>query len=99
VILGAVWGLAVATKVNAVFVMLALFLWAYIYQRQSALFTQMVRASFIAFPVFVISWPWLYPAPLLRIYEYVRWVTVDHWKIGQYYLHEFHMPLPGISHS
>jgi 4-amino-4-deoxy-L-arabinose transferase-like glycosyltransferase len=92
--LGVVWGLAVATKINAVFVMPALLLWVLIFQREKALILRLVYASLIAFAVFVLSWPWLFPDVIGRIWAYVRWITVDHWQIGQYYLHRFHMPPP-----
>lgn len=93
-VLGVVWGLAVATKVNAVFVMPTLFLWLLLFQREVRVFVRLVLASILAFPIFVLSWPWLYPAPYDRIYEYVRFITVDHWEIGQFYLHRFYMPPP-----
>ena len=92
--LGIVWGLAVATKVNAVFVMPILFLWLLIFKRELRLFVRLVLSSIIAFPIFLLSWPWLYPALFERIDEYIRFITIDHWEIGQFYLHEFHMPPP-----
>ncbi len=92
--LGVVWGLAVATKVNAVFVMPILFLWLLIFKREIRLFVRLVLSSIIAFPIFLLSWPWLYPALFERIDEYIRFITIDHWEIGQFYLHEFHMPPP-----
>jgi 4-amino-4-deoxy-L-arabinose transferase-like glycosyltransferase len=93
-LLGLIWGLAVATKINAVFVMPGLFLWTWIFQREQQLFKRLVRASFISFGVFLLVWPWLFPAPAERIWTYIRWITVDHWQIGQFYLHRFHMPPP-----
>jgi 4-amino-4-deoxy-L-arabinose transferase-like glycosyltransferase len=92
--LGVIWGLAVATKINAVFVMPIIFLWMLIFQREIRLFIRLVMAGITAFPIFLLSWPWLYPAILERIEEYVRFITVDHWEIGQFYLHDFHMPPP-----
>lgn len=94
VILGVVWGLAVAAKINAVFVMPVLILWALIFQRETRLFGRLAAASGIAFAIFVVSWPWLYTQPIVRLVEYVRWITVDHWQIGQYYLGRFHIPPP-----
>ncbi len=92
--LGVIWGSAVATKVNAVFVMPILFLWMLLFQREWRLFIRLTLAGFLAFPIFVLSWPWLYPAPVARIEEYILFLTVDHWEIGQYYLHIFHLPPP-----
>jgi 4-amino-4-deoxy-L-arabinose transferase-like glycosyltransferase len=94
VILGVIWGLAVATKINAVFVMPVLILWVLIFQRETRLFGRLAAASAIAFVIFVAAWPWLYPQPIVRLIEYIRWITVDHWQIGQYYLGRFHMPPP-----
>lgn len=94
VALGVVWGLAVATKINAVFVMPVILLWVLLFQREKALLQRIPLASGIAFAIFVLSWPWLWPAPLERIIAYIRWITVDHWQIGQYYLHKFYMPPP-----
>ena len=94
VILGLVWGLAVATKINAVFVMPVLLVWIVVFQREMRLIKRLAVASGIAFVTFFISWPWLYPQPIVRLVEYVRWITVDHWQIGQYYLGKFHMPPP-----
>jgi 4-amino-4-deoxy-L-arabinose transferase-like glycosyltransferase len=92
--LGVVWGLAVATKINAIFIMPTLLLWMLIFKRELRLFIRLVLASILAFPIFVFSWPWLYPALYERMDEYIRFITVDHWEIGQFYLHEFHMPPP-----
>ena len=94
VILGVIWGMAVATKINAVFVMPALILWALLFQRETRLFGRLAAASGIAFAIFAASWPWLYPQPIVRLVEYIRWITVDHWQIGQYYLGDIHMPPP-----
>jgi 4-amino-4-deoxy-L-arabinose transferase-like glycosyltransferase len=94
VALGVAWGLAMATKVNAAFVMPTLLLWWLLFQRELRLFKRLVLASIVAFPVFVLMWPWLYPSPFNRMVKYVRFITVDHWEIGQWYLHAFHMPPP-----
>ncbi|MFN2146552.1 MAG: glycosyltransferase family 39 protein [Anaerolineales bacterium] len=92
--LGVVWGLAVATKINAVFVMPALLLWVLIFQREKDLILNLVYASVTAFGVFILIWPWLFPALVFRVADYVLWITVNHWQIGQFYLHEFYMPPP-----
>jgi hypothetical protein len=39
-------------------------------------------------------WPWLYREFVPRLLEYILFVTVDHWKIGQFYLGRFYMPPP-----
>ncbi|MEJ2549127.1 MAG: glycosyltransferase family 39 protein [Anaerolineales bacterium] len=91
---GVVWGMAVATKINAIFVMPVLFLWLLIFQREIRLFIQLALASVMAFSIFLMTWPWLYPALAERFEEYILFITVDHWEIGQFYLHEFTMPPP-----
>ena len=94
VVLGLVWGLALATKINAAFVLPVLLLWMLMFRREKSLLVRLVLAGVIAFFVFMFTWPWLYPAPVGRMIGYILFITVDHWKIGQYYLHAFHMPPP-----
>ncbi|HKJ28129.1 MAG TPA: glycosyltransferase family 39 protein [Anaerolineales bacterium] len=94
ILLGIVWGLAVATKINAVFVMPTLLLWVLLFQREKFLLIRLVVSGFVAFIVFVAVWPWLFPQIGARLWEYILWITVNHWEIGQYYLGQFTMPPP-----
>ena len=92
--LGVVWGLAVATKINGVFVMPALFIWVWFFKYQRRMFLYLVFASLAAFVVFVITWPWLYYETGARIWAYVLMISRDHIKLAQFYLHKLHIPPP-----
>lgn len=96
VLLGLIWGLALATKVNALFVPPTLFVWLLFFQRRGYLVRRLVVMGLLALPVFLAVWPWLYDKAQFgpRLNWYIRFVTVDHWKIGQYYLGQFWMPPP-----
>jgi 4-amino-4-deoxy-L-arabinose transferase-like glycosyltransferase len=91
---GVVWGLAVATKVNGVFVMPALFIWVWFFKYERRMFLYLFFASLVAFVVFVVSWPWLYYETGARIWGYFLVITVEHIKLAQFYLHKLHIPPP-----
>jgi 4-amino-4-deoxy-L-arabinose transferase-like glycosyltransferase len=93
-ILGLSWGMALATKVNALFVPPVLGLWTLIFRRRLVLFGRLLLMGLIGPPLSLSLWPWLYPDPWTRLDGYIKWVTVDHWKIGQWYLGRFYMPPP-----
>lgn len=93
-LLGVIWGLAVATKINAVFVILTFVVWLLIFRRKIYLFARLFIMGVVAIPIFFIAWPWLYYQTFERIHEYILFITVDHWEIGQYYLGQFFMPPP-----
>ena len=93
-LLGLIWGLALATKINAAFVPFTLGLWLLIFRRESRLFIRLMVMGLVAFPVFIAAWPWLYYQTFERLFAYIKFITVDHWLIGQYYLGEFFMPPP-----
>lgn len=94
VLLGVVWGLALATKINAILVPPVLFLWTLLFQRRRYLFARLAVMGLVGIPLSLTLWPWLYHESMPRLIEYVRFVTVDHWEIGQWYLGRFHMPPP-----
>jgi hypothetical protein len=71
-----------------------LFLWVFLFQRESRLTLRLVAASFLAFLLFVIIWPWLYPDFVYRIIEYVDFMAFSHWEIGQFYLGNYYLPPP-----
>jgi 4-amino-4-deoxy-L-arabinose transferase-like glycosyltransferase len=93
-LLGLLWGLALATKINAVFVPITLGLWVLIFRRELFLFVRLILMGGTAVPVFIAVWPWLYHDTWDRLTEYIAFVTTDHWQIGQYYLGQFFMPPP-----
>lgn len=93
-LLGVLCGLALATKINAAFVIITLGLWVLIFRRKLYLFIRLFIMGVTALPVFFIAWPWLYYRTIERITEFILFITVDHWEIGQYYLGQFFMPPP-----
>lgn len=93
-LLGLVWGLALATKINAIFAPLALGIWVLIFRRQARLILRLVIMGISALPVFFLTWPWLYNDTLAKLIEYIGFVTTEHHMIGQYYLGNFYMPPP-----
>jgi hypothetical protein len=92
--LAVVWGLAVATKVNAVFVYFVLVIWVLAYQRQRFMARRLFIMGALAVPIFFLSWPWLYHNTAERVWTYILFITVDHWEIGQWYFNQFYMPPP-----
>ena len=93
-LLGILWGLALATKINAVFIPITFVLWLLIFRRKLYLFIRLFIMGVTAIPIFFLSWPWLYHDTIERITEYILFITVDHWEIGQYYFGQFFMPPP-----
>lgn len=93
-LIGLVWGMALATKINAIFVPFTLGLWLIFFKRELRLFLRLVIMGVSAIPVFFMVWPWLYVDTIERIMEYIGFITTDHWQIGQYYLGNFYMPPP-----
>ncbi len=92
--LGVAWGAALATKINALFVLPMLFVWTLAFARSRFLVRRTIVAGAIGLPVFIGLWPWLYDDTVARLVAYVRFITVDHWKIGQWYFGEAYMPPP-----
>ena len=92
--LAVLWGLAVATKVNAVFAYFVLIIWVLAFQRQRLMLRRLLVMGALAIPIFFLSWPWLYYNILDRVWEYILFITVDHWEIGQWYFNQFYMPPP-----
>jgi 4-amino-4-deoxy-L-arabinose transferase-like glycosyltransferase len=93
-VLGIAWGLALATKINAIFVMPLLGLWTLIFHRRWYLIVRLVVMGLIGGPLSLLLWPWLYHDSAHRLIDYLAFVTVKHWKIGQWYLNRFWMPPP-----
>lgn len=92
-LLGIAWGLAISTKLNALFHMPALAIWALLFCRRGALFLRLLLASAIGLALFVLLWPWQYVHTLEHLREYVAFM-VEHIEIQQYYLGQVHMPPP-----
>lgn len=92
--LGVAWGAALATKINALFVLPTWFFWLLIFERRAFLIRRLTIAGICGLPVFVALWPWLYHDTAARLVAYLRFITVDHWQIGQWYFHRWFMPPP-----
>ena len=93
-LLGIVYGLAIATKVNAVFILPTLFLWALIFRRKSYILIRLVLAALIGVLLFVGIWPWLYYNTVNRLRDYLTFFTVSHERIAQYFLGRTLTPPP-----
>jgi hypothetical protein len=94
VLLGIVWGMAVATKVNAFFLMPLLLLWMLVFHPKPHLFLRLVVMALVGLGVLWMTWPWLYYDPLARGLDYLQFLTVSHWQIPQYYLGRNYLPPP-----
>ena len=92
VALGLVWGVAMATKINALFVPPILLSWVLIFGRRRCLFRRLVAMGALGLVIFLAIWPWLYYQFWPRLIEYVLFVTVDHWQIPQFYLGQSYLP-------
>lgn len=68
---GALWGLALGTKLNAFFVPLVLLPWAFLFARRRAL---ALAGSLLVMGAlfFVLSWPWLWYETGPRLLQYLR---------------------------
>jgi 4-amino-4-deoxy-L-arabinose transferase-like glycosyltransferase len=93
-LLGIVSGLAIATKVNAVFILPTLFLWALIFRRKSYILIRLVLAGLIGVLLFVGIWPWLYYDTINRLREYITFFTVSNERVAQYFLGRTVIPPP-----
>ena len=93
-LLGLIWGLALAIKINVIFVPIIIGIWWLIFSREMRIFWRVAIMGFSAIPIFWFSWPWLYHNTIDRFVEYILFITVNHHKIGQYYLGQFYMPPP-----
>jgi 4-amino-4-deoxy-L-arabinose transferase-like glycosyltransferase len=92
-VLGLAWGLAVAVKLNGVFIPIALVLWCLAFRRKWYVALRIVLMGLTAMAVFWLVWPWLYHNTWDRILAYVDF-HVNHFEIGQWYLGRYSLPPP-----
>jgi 4-amino-4-deoxy-L-arabinose transferase-like glycosyltransferase len=93
--LGFVWGLAVATKINALFIPpFVLAAWILIFQRRRYLFMRLALTGLIGAGFFILSWPWLYHDLLKHLTAYVGFMTTGRLPVEQYYFGELYTPPP-----
>ena len=84
IITGIVYGLALATKLNALFLPIPILIWAHLYHRKE--YSRNVIAMLLLSPlVFISIWPWLWPEPIPRIVYYFA-SKVERISIPTYYL-------------
>jgi 4-amino-4-deoxy-L-arabinose transferase-like glycosyltransferase len=90
-LLGLVWGLGLATKINALFVPpIVLFAWTLLFQRQRYLFIRLALMGVIGSLFFFASWPWLYHDSVNRVLSYLGFLTLDRYTTEQYYFGELY---------
>ena len=78
------FGLALATKINAIFFPFPLLLWAHIFQRR--LYANNIFAMiFVAPAVMFAIWPWLWPEPVARLTSYLNFFVTHKGIPVQYF--------------
>lgn len=94
-LLGLIWGLALATKINALFVPpIVLLAWTLIFQRKRYLFIRLALMGLIGLGFFLFSWPWLYHNLLTHLTGYVGFMTTGREAVEQYYFGKIYTPPP-----
>ncbi len=97
-LLGLLWGLALLTKVNGIFLIAPLLAWGLL--KKDLTFLQALAVLPLGCAVFFAGWPWLWAEPSLRIQDYLlnksaRWI-VPSLYCGTVYDHAYppwHYPL------
>jgi 4-amino-4-deoxy-L-arabinose transferase-like glycosyltransferase len=97
--LGLVWGLGLATKINALFIPpIVLFAWTILFQPRRYLFIRLALMAAIGSIFFFVSWPWLYHDSVSRLLNYLGFLTLDRYPTEQFYFGELyaapHAPVP-----
>jgi 4-amino-4-deoxy-L-arabinose transferase-like glycosyltransferase len=87
------WGLTVATKLNGVFILVALVPWFLFFRRKWSVALRLILMGVFAVFTFFLVWPWLYYQTWERVQEYINF-HLHHYGIGQWYLGQFFMPPP-----
>jgi len=94
-LLGFVWGLALATKINALFIPpIALSAWALVFQRRRYLFIRLALMGLIGVGFFILSWPWLYHDLWKHLTGYIGFMTTSRLPVEQYYFGQLYAPPP-----
>jgi 4-amino-4-deoxy-L-arabinose transferase-like glycosyltransferase len=93
--LGIVWGLALATKINALFVPpVVLLLWTVLFQPRPYLFLRLILMGLMGVALLSLSWPWLYYDSAKRLIAYLNFMTIRHTEVEQYYFGRLYVPPP-----
>jgi 4-amino-4-deoxy-L-arabinose transferase-like glycosyltransferase len=90
---GVVWGLAVAVKLNGVFILIAILMWFLIFRRKWSVVLRLSLMGLVAVLTFFLVWPWLYYQTWTRVMDFVNF-QLHHYGIGQWYFGQFYMPPP-----
>jgi 4-amino-4-deoxy-L-arabinose transferase-like glycosyltransferase len=94
-LLGFVYGLALATKINALLIpTIALPVWTLFFWRRLYLFIQLALMYLIGITVFILSWPWLYHDLWNHLTTYVGFMTTGRFPVWQYYFGKVFTPPP-----
>ena len=97
---GSLLGLAFATKLNVFPLVLAALLWAALYRREA--FARLFASFGVGAVVFFAIWPWLWPDPVGRTWEFLTWTAGLQNERFAYYLGQwwagapFHYPLVAL---
>jgi hypothetical protein len=87
------WGLAVATKLNGVFILIVPLVWILLFRRKWSVLLRLVVMGLVAIITFIVVWPWLYHQTWTRLLEYVNF-HVNHFAIGQWFQGVLYTPPP-----
>jgi 4-amino-4-deoxy-L-arabinose transferase-like glycosyltransferase len=90
---GVMWGLAVATKLNGVFILIIPLIWTLLFRRKWSNLLRLVLMGLTAVITFIVVWPWLYHQTWERLLEYVNF-HVNHFAIGQWFQGVVYTPPP-----
>jgi len=82
---GVIFGAALLTKINAVFIPLPLFLWAALAYRKKAIVPAVLLLG-VGAAVFLAGWPWLWHETLPRLEAYFLGTTLGRAAVPVYYL-------------
>jgi len=82
---GVIFGAALLTKINAVFIPAPLVAWGLVVHRRRALMPSILLLA-IGPIVFLMGWPWLWHDTIARLGGYLLGTTVDRFIVPVYYL-------------
>ncbi len=84
VVLGVVFGLALATKINCFFLPFILLPWAHVYHRTRYV-NNFFAMMFLGPVVMMICWPWLWHGPVERLLEYLQFHSTHQYTALYYF--------------
>jgi 4-amino-4-deoxy-L-arabinose transferase-like glycosyltransferase len=94
-LLGFMWGLAITTKITALFISpIVLFVWTLLFRPWRYLFVRIVMMGLIGISFFIVSWPWLYYDLLNRLTAFIGFMTTERLPVEQYYFGKLYAPPP-----